>query len=157
MHYLRHHRDVSLVSVMIRANDGLLCPETTKDGCTSRSEMAALKHRITHNVRIILHAIRHNADYQGQLVIVNDYSPFKAYDPRSKQLNAIVDAAARPFHVRLAEGFAVFHRADRHAGSNACLAGLLTQLGKPGVCGIHPSYAGQSLLAQAVEQAIRIA
>lgn len=156
VHYLRRYRDVTLVTLMIGANDGFLCIETTKDGCTSTSEMAALRHRITHNVRIILHAIRNNARYQGQLVIVNYYSPVKAYDPRSEQLNAIVDAAARPFHVRIADGFAVFHRADSHSASNACLAGLLTQLGKPGDCGIHPSYAGQSLLAQAVAQAIRI-
>jgi hypothetical protein len=29
-------------------------------------------------------------------------------------------------------------------------------LGKPGDCGVHPSYAGQALLAQAVEKAIRL-
>lgn len=156
VHYLRGHRDVRLVSLMIGANDGFVCIETTEDACTSASEMAALKHRITHNVRVILHAIRHRARYRGQLVIVNYYSPFKAYDPRSKQLNAIVDSAARPFGVRLADGFGVFRSADSHSGSNACTAGLLTQLGKPGDCGIHPSYAGQSLLAQAVERAIRI-
>jgi hypothetical protein len=41
-------------------------------------------------------------------------------------------------------------------GGNTCGAGLLTQLGKPGDCGIHPSYAGQALLAQALEKAIRL-
>jgi lysophospholipase L1-like esterase len=156
VHYLKVHRDVSLVSLMIGANDGFLCTETTKDGCTSKSEMAALGRRITHNVHHILAAIRQKAHYQGQLVIVNYYSPFRAYDPRSKLLNHIVDSAAKPFHVLLAKGFAEFHLGDGHSGRNACTAGLLTQLGKPGDCGIHPSYAGQSLLAQAVEKVIRI-
>jgi lysophospholipase L1-like esterase len=32
----------------------------------------------------------------------------------------------------------------------------VTQLGMPGKCGIHPSYAGQALLAQAVEDVIRL-
>ena len=155
VHYLRQHRDVSLVSLMIGANDGLLCLETTKDGCASKSEMSALKHEITHNVQTILGAIRQKAHYRGQLVIVNYYSPIKAFDSRSKQLNATVDAAARPFRVRFAQGFSVFQRAARQSAS-PCAAGLLTQLGKPGACGIHPSYAGQSLLAQAVEQVIRI-
>ncbi len=71
-------------------------------------------------------------------------------------LNQIQDAAAKPFDVVVANGYGAFAKADKHSDGNACTAGLVTQLGKPGVCGIHPSYAGQSLLAQAVEQAIRI-
>jgi lysophospholipase L1-like esterase len=156
LRYLQAHRDVGLVTLMIGANDGFLCVETTKDSCQSKSEMNGLKQTITHNVHRILRAIRHTAHYQGELVIVNYYSPFKAYDPRSKLLNSVVDAAARPFHVQIAKGYAEFHFGDRHAARNGCTAGLLTQLGKPGACGIHPSYAGQALLAQAVEKVIRI-
>jgi hypothetical protein len=43
----------------------------------------------------------------------------------------------------------------RSTGGNTCVAGLLTQLGSPGTCGIHPSYAGQALLAQALEKVVR--
>jgi lysophospholipase L1-like esterase len=156
LRYLKAHRDVSLVTLMIGANDGFLCVETTKDSCQSKSEMNALKQRITHNVHHILLAVRQTARYQGELVIVNYYSPFKAYDPRSKLLDSVVDAAAKPFHVQIAKGYAEFHNGDRHAARNGCTAGLLTQLGKPGACGIHPSYTGQALLAQAVEKVIRI-
>jgi hypothetical protein len=56
----------------------------------------------------------------------------------------------------VADGFGAFALADSHSGANPCTARLLTQLGKPGVCGIHPSYSGQSLLAEAVEQVIRL-
>ena len=156
LHYLRAHRNVRLVSLMIGANDGFLCIESTKDSCTSASEMAALKRTISGNVHHILHAIRQQANYRGQLAIVNYYSPFASYDPHSLLLNGIVDGAAKPFHVVIANGYAEFRAADRHSGYSACTAGLLTQLGKPGSCGIHPSYAGQSLLAQALEKAIRI-
>lgn len=156
LHYLRTHRDVTLVSLMIGANDAFLCLETTKHGCTTAAERAALKHRLTRNIHHILRAIRHTAHYGGQLAIVNYYPPSPAYTITSRALNVIIDAAARPYHVEVARGFAEFARADRHFGGNACTAGLVTQLGKPGVCGIHPSYAGQSLLAQALAGAIRI-
>jgi lysophospholipase L1-like esterase len=156
LHYLHAHANVSLVSLMIGANDGFLCIETTQDHCTSSSEREALKRRITHNVRRILRAIRDTAHYRGQLVILNYYAPIPADEAESKLLNGIQDAAARPFHVRIADGYGEFRAADRHSGYNACTAGLVTQLGKPGVCGIHPSYAGQALLAEAVLKVIRV-
>ena len=60
------------------------------------------------------------------------------------------------FHAVIANGFREFQAAALRSGSNTCTAGLLTMLGKPGDCGVHPSYAGQALLAQAVEEAIRL-
>ena len=53
------------------------------------------------------------------------------------------------------DGFGEFGAAAAHSGGNSCTAGLLTQLSTGG-CGIHPSYAGQSQLAQALEKAIHI-
>jgi len=70
-------------------------------------------------------------------------------------LNQAADAAAKPFHVVIADGFDELKAASVHSGSNTCLAGLLTQLGSPGTCGVHPSYAGQALLAQALEKVVR--
>lgn len=155
LHYLHQHRDVRLVSLMIGANDGLLCIETTPDACSSTSEMNSVKRKVTRSVRHILKAIRDQAHYRGQLAIVNYYSPFAAYNSRSVGLNQTVDAAAKPFHVVVADGYGEFARADRHSGNDPCTAGLLTQVGG-GHCGIHPSYAGQSLLAQALEKVIRL-
>ena len=65
-----------------------------------------------------------------------------------------MDSAAKPFHVVMADGFAAFRAAARQSGGDSCKAGLLTQL-TTGGCGVHPSLAGQALLALAVEQAIR--
>jgi hypothetical protein len=43
-----------------------------------------------------------------------------------------------------------------HSGNDTCTAGLLTQLGNPMTCGVHPSVAGQTLLASTVANAIKI-
>jgi lysophospholipase L1-like esterase len=156
LHYLRAHHNVSLVSLMIGANDGFVCISTTKDHCSSKADRAALTRKITHNVHKILGTIRGKAHYRGQLVIVNYYAPSPADNSLAEFLNGIQDSAAKPYHVRIADGYDQFRVADKHFGYNACTAGLVTQLGKPGVCGIHPSYAGQALLAEAVLKVIRV-
>lgn len=157
--FLRAHRNVRLVSLMIGANDGFLCQATTSDHCASPSERSALSAKISHNVRTILSAIRHRARYRGQIAIVNYYS----LDYASASINAVSllintaqDSAARPFHVEFANGYGTFRAASMRFGDDPCLAGLLTQLGSPGDCGIHPSYAGQALLAAALAKAIRL-
>ena len=72
-------------------------------------------------------------------------------------VNRAMDRAARRFHVVIADGYGEFRRAALHSGGDPCKAGLLTQLnGQVGNCGIHPSYAGQALLAQALEKAIKL-
>lgn len=157
--YLRRYRNVTLVSLMIGANDVFICENTTKDGCSSPSEQAAVFGKIASNARQILSAIRNKAHYRGQLVLVNYYSLnyTNAFITNgSIGLNKALDSSAKRFHATIANGFATFEAAALHSGSNTCTAGLLTMLGKPGDCGVHPSYAGQALLAQTVEKAIRL-
>ena len=101
------------------------------------------------NVKTILSAIRNKAHYGGQIAIVNYYSldySIAADDEQSQLLNPTQDTAAKPFHVVIADGFGELEAGSAHSGGNTCTAGLLTQLSTGG-CGIHPSYAGQSLLA----------
>ena len=74
----------------------------------------------------------------------------------SLSLNTTVDAAAKPYHVVIADGYGEFKAAASRFGGSLCAAGLITNLGKPGDCGIHPTYAGQALLAQALLKAIRL-
>lgn len=152
--YLRYHPSTSLVSLMIGANDGFLCQETTADHCAS--ELPGVLHQISSNVADILAAIRTEAGYTGQIVIVNyyslDYSSPTA-DASSQALNAAMDRAAKPYTVRIADGYGVWQAAAAHSGGNSCTAGLLTQLNGGG-CGVHPSAAGQALLALAVEKVV---
>jgi lysophospholipase L1-like esterase len=155
--YLRHHHDVRLVSLMIGANDFFYCESTTADSCASSSEQQAVATTLTKNIHTILSAIRHKAHYVGQLVIVNYYAldyASSAVAAQSQLLDRVQDAAAKPYGVKIADGFGTFKAASLESGGSSCAAGLLTQLSSGG-CGIHPSYAGQALLAQAVEKAIR--
>jgi lysophospholipase L1-like esterase len=157
--YLKSHSGVRLVSLMIGANDGFICEETTTDGCTSPTEIGPVLSRISHNVHRILATLRDQAHYDGQIVIVDYYSldyASPAVSALSAEINRAQNSAAKPFHVRYANSFATFATAAAHSGNDTCTAGLLTQLGAPGTCGVHPSFAGQALLASTVENAIRI-
>jgi lysophospholipase L1-like esterase len=153
--YLHAHHNVRLVSLMIGANDYFVCVETTKDGCARASEQHAVLDRISRNVRRILSDIRNKAGYHGQLAVVNYYSlnySVAAVNAQSMTLNRVMDAAAKPFHVVVADGYGELKAAAAQSAGSSCNAGLLTQLGTPGKCGIHPSYTGQALLAQALEK-----
>lgn len=157
--FLRSHREVRLLSLMIGANDLLLCQKTTGDGCASRAEQSAVFTKLARNVHRILSAVRNQAHYRGQLAIVNYYSLNYAsalLSDESLGLNKALDGAAKPFHVVIADGYGELKAAARRSAGNTCTAGLLTQLGKPGTCGVHPTYAGQTLLAQALLKAIRL-
>jgi lysophospholipase L1-like esterase len=156
--YLKTHKNVRLVSLMIGANDFFACQAETADHCTSFPEEAAVGATISKNVKTILSAVRNKAHYGGQIAIINYYSlnySIPADVSQSELLNTTQDTAAKPFHVVIADGLGEFQAGTVHSGGNTCTAGLLTQLSTGG-CGIHPSYAGQSLLAQALEKAIHI-
>jgi lysophospholipase L1-like esterase len=157
--FLKRHRDVRLVSLMIGANDAFVCEETTASHCTSPADLKALLSQIKRNVHRIVSALRNQAHYAGQLVIVRYYSlnyASAAVNAESQMLNAAEIAGAQPFGIRVADAFALWRRAAQHSGGSPCTAGLLTQLGSPSSCGVHPSYAGQALLAQAVARATRL-
>jgi lysophospholipase L1-like esterase len=157
--FLEHHPATTLVTLMIGANDGFVCQETTADHCTSASELATLSATIRRNVATIVRTIRDRAHYRGQLVVVNYYSvdsanPLDAAE--SHVVDAALDAGARGFHVAIAHGDRLFAEASAYSHDDECTAGLLTQLSTGG-CGVHPSPSGQAVLALAVESALRLA
>lgn len=153
--YLKKHKNVRLVSLMIGANDLFVCEETTADHCASLIEQAGVIGTVSQNDKTILSAIRNKAHYGGQIALVNYYSTSPALDSVTALGNSTIATTAKPFHVEIADAFDEFAAADAHSGGNPCTAGLLTQLSTGG-CGVHPSYAGQALLAQALEKAIHI-
>jgi lysophospholipase L1-like esterase len=158
--YLKAHKNVSLVSLMIGANDFFVCQETTADSCGTTAEQNAVAAKVTSNIHTILGSIRKKAHYKGQIAIVNYYSlnySVPAVNAQSQLLNKVQDAAAKPFHVVIADGYGELRKGAAHFGGSTCQAGLITELNNtPGMCGIHPSYAGQSLLALALEKAIKL-
>jgi lysophospholipase L1-like esterase len=153
--YLRTHRDTRLVSLMIGANDAFLCQRATPDQCAT--ELPATLAQISGNVIKILSAIRHRSRYRGQIVIVNYYSldySNPVANGQSQLLDQAMNTAAEPFRVEVADGFGAFQAAALQSGGDSCKAGLLTQL-TSGSCGIHPSAAGQAVLALAVAKVVK--
>jgi lysophospholipase L1-like esterase len=152
--FLKSHPRTGLVSLMIGANDLFLCQRTTDGRCGAERQTTLAT--VTDNVHRILAAIRNKAKYRGRIVLPSYYSLAYANPTISETvqgLNAAIDAGAKGLRVTRADGFGEFGRGSEHSGGSACVAGLLTQL-SGGDCGVHPSYAGQSLLALAVERAL---
>ncbi len=154
--YLRKHPRTRLVTLMIGANDLFLCARNTSDGCAS--ELQATYAKVARNVKTILSAVRNKAGYKGQIVIMRYYALKFGDDPMDggiRGLNTAAYNAAKPYRVRVADGYGEWRRATRDSGNDSCAAGLLTQLGQPGQCGVHPSWSGQALLSQALIRAVR--
>jgi lysophospholipase L1-like esterase len=156
--YLKAHPNTRLVSIMIGANDGFLCQKQTSDQCVG--EIGALQKKLTKNLSKIFRALRKGSGYRGQIVMVDYYSTNYANGLatlESQALNSAEAKAAKKFGVRVADGYGQYKRAARQAHGDTCAAQLLTALSgsAKGTCGVHPSLAGQALLAQAVERAIK--
>lgn len=158
--FLRRHPHVRLVSLMVGANDIFLCQKNTPSHCLSPADQNKTISTVARNVRTILSAVRSQGHYTGQIAIVTYY----ATDYTSslitgviKKLNSAVVAVATPFKVEVADGYYQFRVAAIKYANKPCLAGLITQLNSTvGDCGVHPTYAGSALLAEAVLTAIKL-
>jgi lysophospholipase L1-like esterase len=141
-------RDVRLVTLQIGANDAFLCRQTTADACAS--EAGAVVSAARRGVEDILTALRDRAGYRGRLVVVTyyalDYSGVAAAGTRA--LDDALTAAARAHGADVADGFAAFRTAATAAGGSSVGAGLVIR------GDVHPTAAGQALLAAAVRTAI---
>ena len=158
--FLRRHPRVRLVSLMIGANDIFLCEKNTPSHCLSPTDQNKTISTVARNVKKILSTIRTKGRYHGQIAVVTYYST----DYTSalitgviKKLDSAVVTVAKPFKVEIADGFDQFRLASIKYADHPCLAGLITQLDSTvGDCGVHPTYAGSALLAEAVLSAIRL-
>jgi lysophospholipase L1-like esterase len=153
--YLKANANVRLVTLMIGANDFFLCEATTADACQSPIEQAGVVGALEKNVKKIISAVRGTAHYNGQLVLVDYYDTPAVPGVEVQELDHFINEGGRGFHVRIANAFNTFAAASVHSGANNCTAGLLTQLSTGG-CGVHPSLAGQTLLASTVMRQVRL-
>jgi lysophospholipase L1-like esterase len=156
--YLKKYPKTRLITIMIGANDAFLCLQSTTDGCTS--EFGTLLKHISKNVTKIMKGLRGTAHYTGQIALLTYYST-NYTDPvlsgETSTLNNAIVKAAKPYDVRVADGYGEFNKAAKQARGDTCKAQLLTALSgaDKGTCGVHPSIAGQALLAQAVEKVLK--
>ena len=158
--FLRRHPRVRLVSLMIGANDIFLCEKNTPSHCLSPSDQNKTISMVARNVKAILSTIRSQGRYKGQIAIVTYYSTdftSALITGVIKKLNSAVVTVAKPYKIEVADGFDQFRLASIKYANQPCLAGLITQLKSTvGDCGVHPTYAGSALLAEAVLSAIRL-
>ena len=148
--YLKRHPNTTLVTVMIGINDLLDCQQATSDNCAKK--LPGTLARLSSDVATTLRALR--SIYKGTIVIVNYYPLVFERVDYSPDVNRTVDKAASRYHVKVADGWRAFETAAAGSSGDLCAAGLLTQL-VGGGCGIHPSLAGQAILALAVEEAVQ--
>ena len=154
--YLLTHRHTRLVTIDIGANDVFLCQETTADACASAAEFQAVLQEIQANLTIIYTLIRDVAHYHGLLVALTYYSVSYS-DPAqvagAEALDSVIASVTEKFGGKVADGFTAFEGPSAAFRGSPCAAGLLIKL-PDGTCDVHPSHAGQLLLAQAIEDVI---
>ena len=71
--YLRKHPNTRLVTIDIGANDMFRCQNTTADHCTGADFAQALAS-VTRNLDTILNALRNQAHYRHDLVVLTYYA-----------------------------------------------------------------------------------
>jgi len=153
--FLAAHRNTSLVTIGLGANDGFLlqaaCGGDTQ--CLTNGLITISEH-----MHAILAALR-ATHFHGVLMIVNYYSVDYSNavgTGLTQLLNQAITASARADHAVVADVFTAFKNAAStpSAGGNTCMAGLLNASpDNQFLCDIHPSQSGQQLIARTVENA----
>lgn len=153
--FLKTHPQTKLVTLGLGANDGFLLQRQCGSSASClKSGSAKLGAQIVGNLKMILRALRATG-YSGKLLVTNyyslDYTDAVLTTP-SNRLNQAVTIAAAPEHAEVVDVFGAFKsEAVRLAAGKTCTAGLLNRLSAgPNGCDVHPSAAGQQLIAKTV-------
>lgn len=151
--YLKESRKAELVTIDIGINDlGVLLNTCNGNPACFAAGLPAVLAAYQANLTTIFSRIRFEAGYTGPIVAVtiytNDYTDLQTLGPIAA-LNTVLAGVASVFHAQVADAFTAFGVASIPAGGNACAAGLLIAL-PAGGCDIHPSAAGQALIAQTI-------
>jgi lysophospholipase L1-like esterase len=153
LNYLESSKKVQLVTIDIGANDlGILLEACDGNPTCFGNGLKLVLATYGANLSTIFGRIRFEAGYTGPIVAVttyaSDYTDAAEVGPIAA-LNGVLATVANKFGVQVADAFTAFGAVSSHAGGSACAAGLLI-VTSPGVCDIHPSAAGQALIAQTV-------
>jgi lysophospholipase L1-like esterase len=153
--YLKESKKVELVTIDLGINDlGVLLNACHGDAtCFGAGLVGPTGVLASYGVNLatIFSRIRFEAGYTGPIVAVaiyaRDYHDATEVGPITA-LNGVLATVAPVFGVTIADAFTAFAIASGPSG-DACAAGLLIAL-PTGGCDIHPSGAGQQLIAQTV-------
>jgi lysophospholipase L1-like esterase len=145
-------KKTDLITIDLGANDlGVLLAGCLGDLTCAAAGLPAALAAYNANLVTIFSALR--SVYSGPIIAVTAYAANYSNPIELSglvPLNAILFSAATAFpNVQVADAFAAFGAATIGAGGDSCAAGLLIR--KPdNTCDIHPSAAGQKLIAETV-------
>ena len=149
------NKHIDLVTLSIGGNDLLLLQQSCATAASFEDCVAAALPGVLQtygtNLTQILTAIRAQAGYSGNLVLVKYYAPNN--NPLFIQvvgaLNQVMVQVGTPFGAKFADGFTAFQVASALHGGDPCAAGLLVRLNAT-TCDVDPSRTGQDILAATV-------
>ena len=145
-------KKTDLITIDIGVNDlGVLLASCNFDLTCAHAGLPGTLATYAQNLAIIFGGIR-SAGYTGPIVAVTPYAvnyndPVQV--PGLIALDGALAQVASGYDVQVADAFTAFLVADVPFGGDSCAAGLLIKLPN-GTCDIHPSLAGQTLIAQTV-------
>jgi len=164
--YLKSHREVRLVTIMLGANDGFLleaaCASNPNPEQCILDGAPALLATVAGNIETILADLRATG-YAGAIVITNYYSLDYSMGPATAltaDLNAAIAAPAEAYGAVVADVFTAFKMVASNPafGGKTCNTGLLNpDVYSPFVCNIHPAQTGHRLIAKTIAHALRAA
>lgn len=153
--YLRNNPNPKLVTINIGGNDlGLLQANCDMNLECELAGLPGVLATYGVNLTTIFSRLRLEAGYQGPIVLLTYYA-FEYSDPTDPatlafiELNGIASGITSAFGGKVADGFTAFQVASAPFGGSPCAAGLLVPL-PGGTCDVHPSVAGQQVLANAI-------
>jgi lysophospholipase L1-like esterase len=152
--YLRANlKKTDLITIDIGVNDlGVLLASCSFDLTCAHAELPGTLAAYAQNLAIIFDGIRATG-YTGPIVAVTpyavNYNDSVVEVPGLIALDGVLAGVASTYDVQVADAFTAFLVADVPFGGDSCAAGLLIKLPN-GTCDIHPSLAGQTLIAQTV-------
>jgi lysophospholipase L1-like esterase len=145
-------KKTDLITIDIGVNDlGVLLASCNFDLTCASSGLPGTLAAYAQNLTAIFGGIRATG-YTGPIVAVTPYA-VNYNDPVEVSgliaLDGVLAQVASAFDVQVADAFDAFLAADVPYAGDSCAAGLLIKLPN-GTCDIHPSLAGQTLIAQTV-------
>lgn len=153
--FIRGHPDTRLVTIDIGGNDLFVLLATCggPNSCFAAG-FPALLSTLASNLATIYGSLR-AAGFTGHLVALTYY--LTNYNDQNAvaaigAINQVVATVTTGFGGQVADGFGAFKAEAAESGGDSCAAGLLIRL-PTGGCDIHPSEAGQEVLAEAIEEA----
>jgi len=164
--FLKDNPKTKLVTVTISGDDLLLLEEA----CTAQSSNSSVIEtcitaglgkvlgEFAVNLTKVYIGLRLTAHYEGPIIAVNYFSPNHNNELDTLaigELDAIMWGLTEAFGGKVADAFSAFEQASVAGGGLPCASnvGLAFATAVPGVCDVHPTAAGQQLIASIVEKA----